>query len=70
MQETHKLNREIQKDLSDYHHEYIEMQDTCALCGTVLEINVETYPGSVTLKEEAFCPSCNIKTRVKDHKIQ
>jgi hypothetical protein len=49
---------------------FIESQNHCALCNSVLEIQVESYLEDYYLREEAQCPKCNIKTRVKNHKIQ
>ena len=70
MNHTYKINRELQKKLSDYHMEYIEMQDNCSLCGSQLKVETQSYSGSDTIKEEAYCPSCKIKTRVKSHTVQ
>ena len=49
---------------------FVESQNQCALCGDDLEIKVESYLHEFTLKEEAYCINCDIKTRIKDHKIQ
>lgn len=56
--------------LSQQHLSFIENQNNCALCGSQLSISVETFLEDYTLKEEAYCPHCQIKTRVKDHKMQ
>ena len=50
-----------------YDH-YIEMQNHCPLCNNELNIKVTSYLENNTIKEEAYCESCNIKTRSKDHK--
>jgi len=50
-----------------YDH-YIEMQNHCPLCNSELNIKVTSYLENNTIKEEAYCESCNIKTRSKDHK--
>lgn len=49
---------------------FIETQNHCALCNTALKINVESYLEDYYLREEAECPTCKIKTRVKNHKMQ
>lgn len=49
---------------------FIERQNCCPLCGTQLEIRVESYLEEFTLREEAHCPECDVLARVKDHKMQ
>ena len=48
---------------------FVEAQNQCALCGSLLQITVETYLEDYYLREEAECPVCNVKTRVKNHKM-
>ena len=48
---------------------FIESQNHCALCGSQLEIIVESYLEDNYLREEAICPNCEIKTREKNHKM-
>ncbi len=48
---------------------FVETQNQCALCGSALQITVETYLEDYYLREEAECPVCNVKTRVKNHKM-
>lgn len=49
---------------------FMESQNHCALCNELLEIQVESYLEDHYLREEAKCPNCKIKTRVKNHKMQ
>ena len=56
--------------LSEQQMNFVEKQNHCALCGSPLEIVVETYLEDYTLREEASCPKCQIKTRIKNHKMQ
>jgi hypothetical protein len=58
------------KALTNQEKTFIETQNNCALCSTPLNITVESYLEDYYLREEAECPSCKIKTRVKNHKIQ
>ncbi|MCB0414405.1 MAG: hypothetical protein KDD50_08735 [Bdellovibrionales bacterium] len=51
------------------HQAFIETQNCCALCGNELKITVESYLCDYNLREEAFCERCEIKTRIKDHKL-
>ncbi len=62
--QTNLKNTRIQS-----HQAFIERQNHCPLCGSELEIQVETYLENFTLREEARCPSCDVMTRVKDHKM-
>lgn len=57
------------KDLTSRHKAFIEIQNSCPLCGHHLEIRVETYLENFTLREEAHCPECEVPARVKDHKM-
>jgi hypothetical protein len=58
------------REANIHEQRFIESQNHCALCGSELKIKVESYLEDYYLREEAECPSCNIKTRVKNHKIQ
>lgn len=51
------------------HREFIISQNNCILCGTVLELR--HVPDSVTssIKEEAHCPQCEVRTRAKIHTL-
>jgi len=57
--EVHKMRRES----------FIEVQNTCPLCNTGLDIRVESYLEDYMLREEASCPNCQVLARVKDHKM-
>lgn len=56
--------------LSQQQRNFVESQNHCALCNSSLQIRVESYLEDHYLREEAECPTCKIKTRVKNHKIQ
>ncbi len=51
------------------HSAFKEIQNTCPLCNDELTIRVETYLENDMLREEASCPTCQILTRVKNHKM-
>ncbi len=55
--------------IENRHQAFIERQNHCPLCGTQLEIRVESYLEDYTLREEAHCPDCDVLARVKDHKM-
>lgn len=48
---------------------FVEVQNTCPLCNTGLDIRVESYLEDYMLREEASCPNCQVLARVKDHKM-
>lgn len=48
---------------------FVSIQCNCALCANNLEIAISSHqPGEV--KEEAFCPKCDMKLRSKSHILQ
>jgi hypothetical protein len=56
------------KHLTKKERLFIENQNNCALCNTELTIKVAAQ--DLSLVEEANCPQCKIKTRVKNHGLQ
>ena len=64
--EYNKINY-FEKADSNLHREFIISQNNCVLCGTVLELKHVTDHGVFEVKEEAFCPHCEVKTRSKTH---
>lgn len=57
--------REQEVNRPKHHQQFIEAQHNCALCGT--RVRLEITKQDQRVKEEAFCPSCGVKTRNKDH---
>lgn len=51
------------------HQSFVEIQNSCPLCSDTLMIRVESYLENDMLREEASCPTCQILTRVKNHKM-
>ena len=47
----------------------MEHQNQCPLCGSELEIKVESYLEDFQLREEAHCTNCDLLARIKDHKM-
>ena len=66
---TKDSGSEAKTKLSKKEQLFIESQNHCALCGSELEIKVESYLDDFHLREEAECPNCEIKTREKNHKM-
>lgn len=57
----------FEKADSKKHREFIISQNNCVLCGTVLELKHIADRNNSEVKEEAFCPQCDVKTRAKTH---
>ncbi|MEN0059169.1 MAG: hypothetical protein AAGB31_10080 [Bdellovibrio sp.] len=57
----------FEKSDTPRHREFINSQDNCILCNTVLEIKYVSDNDSGEVKEEAYCPHCEVKTRAKSH---
>ena len=45
--------------------EFVNAQNHCVLCGTTLELKHVTQAEESQIKEEAFCPECDVRTRAK-----
>ena len=45
--------------------EFINAQNHCVLCGTVLELKHVADQAESQIKEEAYCPECEVRTRAK-----
>lgn len=48
---------------------FVSLQSNCSLCTTNLELSV-TVMDNGEIKEEAFCPQCELRLRSKSHTIQ
>lgn len=64
--EYSKINY-FEKADQPHHREFIISQNNCILCGTVLELKHIADRESSEVKEEAFCPQCEVKTRNRTH---
>lgn len=65
-----KRNKEVTaREQKKRHQSFKEVQNTCPLCNDTLSIRVESYLENNMLREEASCPTCQILTRVKNHKM-
>lgn len=66
------LNNKVEyyeKPESDKHREFINSQSNCVLCGAILELShaVDHIIGHI--REEAHCPSCEVRTRARFHPL-
>ena len=58
-----------EKPQSSQQNLFVKLQSHCTLCNTSLEFKyTSTEEGQI--KEEAQCPQCEIRTRVKTHTVQ
>ncbi len=60
---------ELEKYFDDKYRDYIQGQNNCTLCGTPLELSHKINTVLSTIKEEANCPHCLVKTRVRTFDI-
>lgn len=59
-----------EKTENTFQKAFIALQCNCVLCATQLELKVTATDDAAEVKEEAFCPQCNIRMRSKSHKLQ
>ena len=51
------------------YEKFIEKENICPLCGIQLYVVVELSLKDSSLKEEAHCSNCCIRTRKRNHKM-
>lgn len=64
MDASNKLQYFEKSDQPKY-RDFIDSQCNCILCGSVLELRHVRSNEQGQIKEEAYCPSCEIRTRAK-----
>ncbi len=52
------------------HREFIDSHNNCVLCSTVLELRHVKSNDLPEIKEEAYCPQCDLRTRAKNYGLQ
>jgi hypothetical protein len=52
------------------HQPVIEDQNHCCLCGSKLKFQHKIDYQSLNVKEEAFCPSCQIQMKKREFTLQ
>lgn len=73
IKDTHKLSdlKRYEKTENTFQRAFVSIQCNCVLCATELQIKITSSENDTTeVKEEAFCPQCNIRMRSKSHKVQ
>jgi hypothetical protein len=51
------------------HREFIQAHNNCILCASVLELRHARADDSAVIKEEAYCPQCDMRTRAKNYTL-
>ena len=59
-----------EKTENTFQKAFIALQCNCVLCATLLELKLTPVEETDEVKEEAFCPQCNIRMRSKSHTLQ
>lgn len=62
--------KRYEKTENTFQKAFVSIQCNCVLCATPLEIKVTSEQEKTEVKEEAYCPQCNIRMRSKSHKLQ
>ena len=52
------------------HREFIQSHNNCVLCASVLELRHVKNSETSEIKEEAYCPHCDLRTRAKNYSLQ
>ncbi len=64
-----KTARKYENTQNIFQKAFVAVQCNCALCSTDLVIKVEPT-ASGEIREEAHCPSCDMRMRAKTHTLQ
>lgn len=51
------------------HREFIQSHNNCILCSSVLELRHIRVEAQAEIKEEAYCPQCDMRTRTKNYTL-
>ena len=62
----------VQTYMSDKseHEIILDDENNCCLCGSNLKFNHAVDYLTLMIKEDAHCPSCNIKMKSREHVLQ
>ncbi len=52
------------------HEIVLDDENNCCLCGSNLQFKHEVDYLTLTIKEDAHCPSCNIQMKSRSHTLQ
>ncbi|MFN3453349.1 MAG: hypothetical protein ACK41T_00215 [Pseudobdellovibrio sp.] len=61
-----------EKTENTFQKAFVALQCNCVLCSTPLKMKISPTQDNQNneIKEEAFCPQCNIRMRSKNHTLQ
>lgn len=59
-----------EKVTSDLQLEFIQVQNHCSLCGSVLVLEHGLSDDGSTIMETAHCPECQIRNRSRSFSVQ
>ena len=51
------------------HRDFIQAHNNCVLCSSVLELRHLRSEEAIEIKEEAYCPHCDMRTRAKNYTL-
>lgn len=57
----------FEKIESSQQKEFLTAHNNCILCGQSLELQHVRGPEEKEIKEEAYCPNCDLRTRAKTY---
>ena len=55
--------------LTPQQEDYLEVENTCCLCGTELIFEHDHDDHAIKIKETAQCPCCNIRLKDKEYLV-
>jgi hypothetical protein len=64
-----EVDKEKASRLTPQQEDYLELENTCCLCGTELEFQHMQDECAYHVKEVAQCPSCHIQLKEKEFVI-
>lgn len=67
--ESTSVVRHYENTQNIFQKAFVAVQCNCALCATDLVITVSTVTNG-EIKEEAYCPQCDLRMRSKVHTVQ
>jgi len=61
--------RYFEKIESPQQRDFLCAQNNCVLCSQPLQLQHRQGPEKMSIQENAYCQSCDVKTRSKDYSI-
>lgn len=54
-------------EVATRHEDFVDSENNCCLCGSDLAFEHETDLLTLTVREEAHCPTCGVQLKEKEH---